>query len=93
MNQTVILSLFINTTWVSKLEEEKAETQFQNILLAYISHELRTPLNIITGMVNKLLKEGMEERQLKSLNAINAFVRQLTTVIDDIIDMQRFKQN
>ena len=39
------MHVFVNTTQVKKLEQEKANRQYQHMMFASLSHELRTPLN------------------------------------------------
>lgn len=44
-NQNSYLHVFIDTSQIKKLEEEKANNKCQQLMFASISHELRTPLN------------------------------------------------
>ena len=44
-NKESFMHVFVNTTQVKKLEQEKANRQYQHIMFASLSHELRTPLN------------------------------------------------
>ena len=46
------MHVFINTTEVKKLENEKAKRQFQQVMFASLSHELRTPLNAFSNSLN-----------------------------------------
>jgi signal transduction histidine kinase len=48
-NKNSCLHLFIDTTNVSKLEEERATNKCQKIMFASMSHEFRTPLNAINN--------------------------------------------
>ena len=44
-NQHSYLHVFIDTTQIKKLEEERAKGKVQQLMFASVSHELRTPLN------------------------------------------------
>ena len=44
-NQHSYLHVFIDTTQIRKLEEERAKGKVQQLMFASVSHELRTPLN------------------------------------------------
>ena len=43
------MHVFINTTQVKKLEQERANRQYQHMMFASLSHELRTPLNAFSN--------------------------------------------
>lgn len=62
--------------------------------LAGMSHELRTPLNAILG-VSEALKEGIygavTQRQMDSLNRIEAGGRHLLELINDILDVAKIE--
>ena len=48
-NNDSYLHVFINTTQIKKLEEERANTKCQQFMFASLSHDMRTPLNAITN--------------------------------------------
>jgi two-component system, OmpR family, sensor kinase len=41
------MHVFIDTTGVLRLEEEKRNLKYQRIMFVSVSHEFRTPLNVI----------------------------------------------
>ena len=43
------MHVFINTTQVKKLEQERANRQYQHMMFASLSHELRTPINAFSN--------------------------------------------
>ena len=43
------MHVFVNTTQVKKLEKERANREYQQIMFASLSHELRTPLNAFSN--------------------------------------------
>lgn len=60
------MHIFVDTTNIKNLEEEKAKLKCQNIMLASVSHEFRTPLNAFDNSL-QLIKLKVQE--LKSLTA------------------------
>ena len=55
-NQDSYLHVFIDTSQIKKLEEEKANNKYQQLMFASVSHELRTPLN---AFINSLQLIGI----------------------------------
>ena len=51
-NEDSFMHVFINTTQVKKLEEERANREYQHMMFASLSHELRTPLNAFSNSLN-----------------------------------------
>lgn len=74
-----------------RLEEED---KFKNMLLANTTHELRTPLTGITGITESLLDgvTGPLRQQTRfNLNLILSSSRRLTTLINDILDYSKVR--
>ena len=46
------MHVFVNTTEVKKLEQERANRQYQHMMFASLSHELRTPLNAFSNSLS-----------------------------------------
>lgn len=70
-------------------EAEKAN-QLKSLFLANMSHEIRTPLGAIVGFVD-LLREAnhsKEERE-QYLNIIHSTAMNLTSIINDILDISK----
>jgi signal transduction histidine kinase len=80
-----------------RLDAENRELQRVNeaksSLVAFVSHELRTPLTSIIAHKDILLRrrEGMGERQLRSLNAIGGSAELLNDLISDLLDMSKIE--
>jgi signal transduction histidine kinase len=74
--------------------EAEAAVQAKNNFLANMGHELRTPLNAITGfseMIGAEIKGPVGHPDyIEFSHAIAQSARQLTTVIDDILDLSKF---
>ena len=51
-NENSFMHVFINTTQVKKLEEERANREYQHMMFASLSHELRTPLNAFSNSLS-----------------------------------------
>ncbi|HYX08040.1 MAG TPA: PAS domain S-box protein [Bacteroidales bacterium] len=79
-----------------KIAKEKAEEsdRLKSAFLANISHEIRTPMNGIVGFSEMLIKPNLsEEKRGKFINIIKKSCRQLTLIIDDIVDVSRIETN
>ena len=74
----------IRTTEIA-LAASNAKSDF----LANISHEIRTPLNAITGMSSIARKSDSIDDIYLCLDRINAAVKQLLSIINDVLDMSK----
>ena len=54
MNKDSYVHMFINTTQVKKLAEERANRECQQIMFASLSHDMMTPLNAFTNTLQLL---------------------------------------
>ncbi len=68
-----------------KISEGKSE------FISKMSHEIRTPLNGIFGFTDLLLKEELNEKQLKYVNSVRFSCDILLTFINDILDYSKFE--
>jgi two-component system, sensor histidine kinase ChiS len=101
----LVLLLFVlqQSRQNKKLKEEQrvnAELERVNRLkdefLANTSHELRTPLNGIIGLSESLLsskKNDLSQMVLQSLRMIKNSGERLASLVDNILDMTRLKQD
>ncbi len=77
----------------ANLELERA-MRVKDEFLASMSHELRTPLNAILGLSQSLLEQlvgPLNERQLASLQIVEASGRHLLALINDILDLSKIE--
>ena len=51
-NKESFMHVFINITEVKKLEEERANREYQHMMFSSLSHELRTPLNAFSNSLS-----------------------------------------
>lgn len=73
-------------------EEIKSLEKLKSRFFANVSHELRTPLTLITGPVNKLLKnKTRDEQEWQLLRFIQRHSHQLLTLINEILDFSKLE--
>ena len=85
----------------AQLEKQRAERlqeidQLKDQFLANTSHELRTPLNGIIGLAEALydsLDGGDPDTQRTNLSMIISAGRQLSHLVNDLLDFSRLKNN
>ncbi len=56
-----------------------------------MSHELRTPLNAILGFSQLLMRDPLNERQLKQIDLIGKGGRHLLALINEVLDIARIE--
>jgi PAS domain S-box-containing protein len=73
----------------SEFELEQQKDGF----LSLVSHELRTPVTVIQGFVQLMQRElqGTDERTQRRLRTVGLKVSQLTTLINDLLDLSRIE--
>jgi len=74
--------------------KEKAEEsdKLKSAFLANMSHEIRTPLNAIVGFLRFIDSETISlKRRMDYIKIINDSSKQLTKIIDDIIDISKIE--
>ena len=80
-----------------KLNHERNLIEMQRNFISIASHEFRTPLNIIDGHTQRLakIKTPVEpEEIIERTNKIRSFVKQMTNLIDNLINSSRlFESN
>ena len=71
----------------------KAEAEQANIaksrFLALMSHEIRTPLGGIAGMAELLAETPLDENQRRYARHVSDGVRDLTRIVNDILDLSK----
>ena len=76
------------------LAKERAEEsdKLKSAFLANMSHEIRTPLNAIVGFLRFIDSDTISpKRRMDYIQAINVSSKQLTKIIDDIIDISKIE--
>jgi two-component system CheB/CheR fusion protein len=66
-------------------KSDRAATAF----LANVSHDLRNPMTSVIGMSDLLLEQKLEPSQHKMVKAILAGGRQVTQILEDLLDFSR----
>ncbi len=73
-------------------ELAERSNQLKSAFLANMSHEIRTPLVAILGFAELMKDFGLEETQrAKYLEVIHRNGKQLTAIIDDILDLSKIE--
>lgn len=75
------------------LARDKAETanRAKDAFLAAVSHEVRTPLSGVIGFADLLSKTSLDGEQSEFVQMIDIASRNMTVVIDDILDFSRIE--
>ena len=77
-----------------RLEELRREDTQKNAFLATLAHELRNPLAPISNAVHILRAvAGDASRRDRSLAIVERQVRQMTRLVDDMLDLSRITRN
>jgi len=80
-----------------KLREANRQLTEKNTImthfLATVSHELRTPLTTIKGGVEYLSSTAQNKEQIRFLHVIERNIRQLITMVNNLIDLARIELN
>ncbi|WP_321494366.1 ATP-binding protein [uncultured Desulfobacter sp.] len=74
-----------------KEKELEQASRAKNEFLANVSHEIRTPLNAILGFSELLETMISEEQQISYLSAINTAAKNLSGLINDILDLSKME--
>ena len=72
-------------------EAALAANEAKSVFLATMSHEIRTPMNAVMGMVEILLAENLNERQLQHVRDIRTSALALLDVVNDILDLSKIQ--
>jgi PAS domain S-box-containing protein len=73
-------------------EQKKAEQQLHDLrdeFTANISHEFRTPLTIVNGVIDELINEHTDSKQLQSLEIAKRNNLRLIHMVDQLLELSR----
>ena len=73
------------------IEDAQAANKAKSLFISNISHEIRTPINIISGMDELIRRECTDETILKYAENINIASRNLTSLINDVLDFSKIE--
>ena len=69
----------------------QAASQAKSQFLANMSHEIRTPMNAVLGMLDLLLAEKLDTRQLDRVEDMKQSALWLLEIINDILDVSKIQ--
>ena len=73
------------------IQEAQSANAAKSNFLSNISHEIRTPINVISGMNELILRECKDKSILKYAENINVASRNLTSLINDVLDFSKIE--
>ncbi|MEP0071574.1 MAG: ATP-binding protein [Marinomonas sp.] len=81
----------LNAALSQQLRVSEHSRDIKSQFLANMSHEIRTPMTAISGLLELLLKEKLDERVYKRLRIIKESSDGLRRIINDILDLSKIE--
>jgi two-component system sensor histidine kinase/response regulator len=72
-------------------ESAEAANRAKSVFLANMSHEIRTPMNGVIGMIDLLLRAGLNEHQRHCAEKAYSSAQSLLKVLNDILDLSKIE--
>ncbi len=91
----VIILFIIGNSVIRGVEQIAKLNRMKTEFVAIASHQLRTPLSAIrweTELLTSKFNEGLNEKQLKSIESINILGNRMTRLVNDLLDVARIDQ-
>jgi PAS domain S-box-containing protein len=70
-------------------EKAMSSVKLKEMFVANISHEIRTPINVITGMLDLIGEEGLDNERKKYVQTIKRSANALLDLINDLLDYSK----
>ncbi|MHA7872525.1 MAG: ATP-binding protein, partial [Hyphococcus sp.] len=81
--------------YAAELDQRRLEAEAANVaksqFLATMSHEIRTPMNGVMGMLELILRDGLEGEQKKRALVAQESAANLLTIINDVLDFSKIE--
>jgi signal transduction histidine kinase/CheY-like chemotaxis protein len=68
-----------------------AAARLKSDFMANVSHEIRTPMNGVLGMIELLLGETLEPKQLRRVKTLRVSAKALMRVLNDVLDFSKIE--
>ncbi|WPQ61215.1 two-component regulator propeller domain-containing protein [Chitinophaga sancti] len=74
-----------------RLEAERAHAleQVKTKFFTNVSHEFRTPLSLIIAPLDKIIKQTVDEEQVKQLNLVQRNAKRLLNLVNQLLDFRK----
>jgi signal transduction histidine kinase len=92
----VVVTIFsIGNSVIQEIEQMARVNKMKTEFVFVASHQLRTPLSAILWEIELLIKkrgDGLNEKQLESLNSISLLSGRMARLVSDLLDVARIDQ-
>lgn len=90
-DSSTFLHIFTDRTTLEQLKTEKANRDYQRLMLFSVAHEFRNPLNSISGSLELIELVAIKEQVKKFAKAARNSCFMLNSYVDDILDLGRIE--
>ncbi|GAA4779614.1 hypothetical protein GCM10023231_02970 [Olivibacter ginsenosidimutans] len=100
----IILFLILLFYYIKKVDNTEKRYKLENMravqlaeerseMLARMSHEIRNPLMAITGFIDLMHEDELEEKHRKMIDSIQVASEMLVNTVNDILDITKFQHD
>lgn len=90
-DSSTFLHIFTDRTISEQLKTEKANRDYQRLMLFSVAHEFRNPLNSISGSLELIELVSLKDQVKKFAKAARNSCFMLNSYVDDILDLGRIE--
>jgi signal transduction histidine kinase len=77
----------------AKRREAEGASRAKSRFLATVGHEIRSPMNGLTGMLDLLLRGGLDGEQRERAQIARGSAQHLLSILDDLLDLLKIEEN